>query len=65
MKNKYLWTAVLLAILLGIAFGACHAFSVAQHRSDAQIDTFSELVVNVPTPQVTSEYKQITRNVQI
>ena len=59
MKNKYLWTAVLLAILLGIAFGACHAFSVAQHRSDAQIDTFSELMANVPTPEVKSEFKAI------
>lgn len=59
MKNKYLWTALLLAILLGIAFGACHAFSVARHRSDAQIDTFSELMVNVPTPEVKSEFKAI------
>lgn len=59
MKNKYLWTALLLAILLGIAFGACHAFSVARHRTDAQIDTFSELMVNVPTPEVKSEFKAI------
>ena len=61
MKNKYLWTALLLAILLGIAFGACHAFSVARHRTDAQIDTFSELMVNVPTPEVKSEYKLISQ----
>ena len=61
MKNKYLWTALLLAILLGIAFGACHAFSVARHRTDAQIDTFSELMVNVPTPEVKSEYKPISQ----
>ena len=59
MKNKYLWTALLLAILLGIAFGACHAFSVARHRTDAQIDTFSELMVNVPTPEIKSEFKPI------
>ena len=61
MKNKYLWTALLLAILLGIAFGACHAFSVARHRTDAQIDTFSELMVNAPTPEVKSEYKPISQ----
>ena len=59
MKNKYLWTALLLAILLGIAFGACHAFSVARHRTDAQIDTFRELMVNVPTPEVKSEFRAI------
>lgn len=61
MKNKYLWTALLLAILLGIAFGACHAFSVSRHRTDAQIDTFNELMVNVPTPEVKSEYKPISQ----
>lgn len=61
MKNKYLWTALLLAILLGIAFGACHAFSVARHRTDAQIDTFSELMVNAPSPEVKSEYKPISQ----
>lgn len=61
MKNKYLWTALLLAILLGIAFGACHAFSVSRHRTDAQIDTFSELMVNVPTPEIKSEYKPISQ----
>lgn len=61
MKNKYLWTSILLAILLGIAFGACHAYSVSQHRSDAQIDTFGELMVNVPTPEVKSEFKSISQ----
>ena len=61
MKNKYLWTSILLAILLGIAFGACHSYSVSQHRSDAQIDTFSELMVNVPTPEVKSEFKSISQ----
>ena len=42
MKNKYLWTALLLAILLGIAFGACHAFSVASHRVVG--DTFDGVI---------------------
>jgi soluble lytic murein transglycosylase-like protein len=61
MKNKYFWTALLLAILCGILAGACHALSVAKHRTNAQIDTFNELVVNVPTPSVEAEFKAITK----
>lgn len=62
MKNKYFWTSILLAILLGIACGCLHAYSVAQHRTDAQIDTFNEIVTNTPTETVKAEYKQITRS---
>ena len=62
MKNNYFWTSILLAILLGIACGCLHAYSVAQHRTDAQIDTFNEIVTNTPTETVKSEYKQITRS---
>ena len=48
-----------MAILLGIACGTLHALSAAKHRTDAQIDTFSELMVNAPTPEVKTEYKPI------
>lgn len=57
MKNKYLWTAVLLAILLGVAFGTLHAYSVASHK--AERDTFNGRLITNPTEAVKAEFKPI------
>lgn len=43
MKEKqYFWTAVLLAVLLGITCGVLHAYSVASHRTVG--DTFDGVI---------------------
>lgn len=60
MKNKYLWTAVLLAILLGVAFGTLHAYSVATHK--AQKDTLSGRMTNRPIETITLEYEPIAQS---
>jgi hypothetical protein len=41
-ERKYFWTAVLLAIILGMVAGACHAYSVASHRAVG--DTFDGVI---------------------
>lgn len=56
-KNKMTWVAVLLAVLLGIAFGALHSYSVASHK--AQKDTFSGQVKNRPTEMLKAEFEPI------
>ena len=56
-KNKMTWVAVLLAVLLGIAFGALHSYSVASHK--AQKDTFSGQVTNRPTEMLKAEFEPI------
>lgn len=58
-KNKMTWVAVLLAVLLGIAFGALHSYSVASHK--AQKDTFSGQITNRPTETITLVYEPITQ----
>ena len=60
-NNKYLWISLLLAIHCGILTGICHASSVAKHRTDAQIDTFSEMVVNAPIQTIKAEFEPITK----
>lgn len=57
MKNKYFWTALVLEILLGVSFGALHAYSVAAHK--AQRDTLSGRLITKPAEEVKSEYKAI------
>lgn len=41
-KNKMTWVALLLAVLLGIACGCLHAYSVASHRVVG--DTFDGVI---------------------
>ena len=60
MKNKYLWTALLLAILLGITCGTLHAYSVATHK--AQKDTLSGRMTNRPIETITLEYEPIAQS---
>lgn len=60
-NNKYLWISLLLAIHCGILTGICHASSVARHRADAQIDTFSEMVVSAPIQSIKAEFEPITK----
>lgn len=57
MKNKYFWTAAILAILLGISFGALHAYSVASHK--AERDTFDGRLITKPAEEIKAEYKAI------
>lgn len=54
-------TCIALAIIAGIAFGLCHVSSVLQHRSGAQVDTFSEVVTNTPKTEIEAENKRIEK----
>lgn len=56
-KNKMTWVAVLLAVLLGIAFGDLHSYSVASHK--AQKDTFSGQMTNRTVETVLVEYEPL------
>jgi Na+/H+-dicarboxylate symporter len=46
-EKTYFWTAVLLAIILGIVAGACHAYSVASHKTVG--DTFNGVITREVT----------------
>ena len=46
-KNKMTWVAVLLAVLLGIACGTLHAYSVASHKTVG--DTFNGVIMREVT----------------
>ena len=59
-KNKMTWVAVLLAVLLGIACGCLHAYSVATHK--AQKDTLSGRMTNRPIETITLEYEPIAQS---
>ena len=43
-EKKYFWTAVLLAVLLGITCGVLHAYSVAEHKTVG--DTFNGVITS-------------------
>lgn len=58
--KKQFWACVLLAVLLGIACGCLHAYSVAHHK--AQGDTFTEQLKNRERETVQREYGQITES---
>ena len=43
-EKTYFWTAVLLAVLLGITCGVLHAYSVAEHKTVG--DTFNGVITS-------------------
>lgn len=58
MKNKYLFTSIMLAVLTAIFACSCHAYSVKAHK--AQGDTFSALISNKPIAETKSVYGRIS-----